>query len=77
MASEIEAMNSNGEIRRQPAATASHVGESEIAALTAELKLLVEQLDSNWTGGTAVTPETAARIHALRERAQRLFGNAD
>ena len=70
-------MNPDGEIRREPVGKASVNGESEIAALTAELKLLVEQLQTNWTGGTAVTRETADRIHELRNRAQRLFGKFD
>jgi hypothetical protein len=48
---------------------------SPIAKLAAELEILVDQLALDVAGSNRITAATAARIHALREQAEQLFGS--
>ena len=44
-----------------------------VAALAARLNLLVDQMEIDWADRMTVGKQTAARIHDLREEAERLF----
>jgi hypothetical protein len=70
-------METNSEVRQEPDLQAKDAGALAVAALTADLKILVDQLEGDWAERTIVRKETAGRIHELRERAERLFGNLD
>ena len=68
-------METSGEVREATVVEAKDAGTLSIAALTADLKALVDQLEADWADRVFVRSETAARVHELRERAERLFGN--
>jgi hypothetical protein len=70
-------MDTNGEVRQEPAVETKGVGALAIAALTADLKALVDQLETDWSERLMVRQETAAQIHELRERAERLFDDRE
>ena len=48
-----------------------------ISELAAELDRLVNQLETDWLERRIVRQDLADRLHALRDRAGRLFGDAD
>jgi outer membrane murein-binding lipoprotein Lpp len=70
-------METDGELHLAGVVQATNASAFTIATLAAELNLLVDQLESDWTTRMTVTDQTAARIHELRERVEQLFGNSE
>ena len=50
--------------------------QNAIAELATDMKALVDRLEADWHSEHIVKHETAEQLHALRERAERLFGSA-
>ena len=51
----------------------TRVEAEDVAALAADLRLLVDQLEVDCASRKPVSPEAAAQIHNVRARAERLF----
>ena len=50
------------------------LGTSAIAELATDMKLLVDRLEADWQTEHLLRQETVEQLHALRQRAERLFG---
>ena len=48
---------------------------SAIAELASDMKLLVDRLEADWQAQHMLKQETVEQLHALRQRAEHLFGN--
>ena len=48
---------------------------SAIAALATDVKALVDRLEADWQTRHILRLETVEELHALRQRAERLFGD--
>ena len=49
---------------------------SAIAALATDMKALVDRLEADWQTQHILRNETVDELHALRQRAERLFGSS-
>lgn len=69
-------MGTNGELRTEPAPPAQAEFCPAIGGLTSELQRVVEQLEADWRQHRSICRDTAAEIHALRVRAERLLSSS-
>ena len=64
-------MDGNGDLRTRPIEPSGSTGPA-IAALTADLEDLVDQLEADWLDHRILRQETVVHLHELRARAERL-----